>query len=393
MAEPLKVGTLAVHAGEHAPASGAVTTPIVRSSTFHFPDSAAVDAFNAGTSALYEYSRLGNPTVHAAEEKLATLEGAEAALLTASGMAAISTTLLATLSAGDEVLCQSAVYGGAFRFLRDTAPRFGIHARFVEAGALVAAIEDARPGTKAVYFETPVNPTLRLVDLSAVAKAAKARGLVSIVDSTFGTPVLQRPLAHGVDLVVHSVTKYLNGHTDAILGAVLGSAKQVQPVRSLARQLGPTVDAGVAFELLRGLKTLPLRVRRQSETALAVALALRAHPAVAAAHYPALPDHPDHALYERQMHGGAGGVVTFTLKGGEAAARRAFDGLRLVARAASLGGVESVCSLPVITSHVGFSAAELSSAGIDRGMMRFSLGLEDAEDLVADLRQAFDRAL
>jgi methionine-gamma-lyase len=380
--------TLAIHAGEplrHG-VGAPVDTPIVRSSTFTFSSTAEMKRWAEGKSKAYIYTRYGNPTLAVAEAKIATLEGAEAAVVTSSGMAAISCALLGVLKAGDELIATAQLYGGSYRLLRDILPGMGIQVHFVEAD--LAGIETlVTPRTKALYVETPTNPTLRLVDLRKAAAFAKKHKLVSIIDNTFATPVLQNPIALGFDIVVHSATKYLGGHSDLIAGAATGSKRWIEQVRRMVIYLGGSMDPGVAFLLNRGIKTLGLRVERQCASAMAVAKFLENHPKVARVHYPGLKSHADHALAKKQMRG-FGTMMAFDLKGGLPAARRFCDRVRLFLLAASLGGVESLVILPIYTSHYKMSAEELRRAGVSPGTVRVSVGLEDAQDLIADLKQA-----
>jgi methionine-gamma-lyase len=341
-----------------------------------------------GKSSAYIYTRYGNPTLTIAEEKLAALEGAEAAVVAASGMAAISSALLAVLKSEDEVIATRQLYGGSYRLMRDMFPRFGIGVRHVETD--LAGIQRlVSPRTKAVYLETPTNPTLRLVDLRKAIAFAKEWGLVSIVDNTFASPVLQKPIDYGFDMVVHSATKYLSGHSDIIAGAVAGSRALMEKVRSNIIYMGGSMDPGTAFLLIRGMKTLEIRVERECRNAMAVAKYLARHRKVARVHYPGLPSHPDYALAKRQMRG-FGAMMAFDLKGGLKAARRFCDRVRVFLVAASLGGVESLVILPIYSSHYRMSAAELKAAGVEPGTVRVSIGLEDPEDLIEDLRQALE---
>ena len=380
------LSTLAVHAGAPQGSNAPLTTPIVQTTTFRFASAAQVQEYARGEGALYMYSRDENPTVRAAEEAVAQLEGADSAILFGSGMGAMTTALLGLLSGGDEVVTASALYGGTYKLLRDVLSRFGVRMRVVSPERLADEVA-ARPAAACV-FESPTNPTLRIVDVAKVADACQRSGVVSVIDSTFGPPVLQRPLESGVDVVMHSATKYLNGHSDHLLGVLAGSRERIEPLRLLARRLGASVDPQAAYDLLRGLKTFPLRIERHCENALRIARWLSEHPAVRRVWYPGLDSHPDHALARRQMTA-FGGMVTFTL-GEKGRAFRFWDRLKLVARAASLGGVESLASLPILFSHTGYSPEELAAAGVDEGMVRLSVGLEDAEDLIADLKQALD---
>jgi cystathionine beta-lyase/cystathionine gamma-synthase len=340
-----------------------------------------------GDEELYLYTRYANPTLRALEEALAALEGAEDALVLASGMAASTTALLSLACAGDEVLASSSLYGGTTRLVREVLPALGIASRVVPVAELPRVGASAGPNTRALIFESPTNPMLDVVDLAAVTASAHAAGLAVVVDNTFATPLLQSPLRLGADLVMHSLTKALGGHSDLIGGALCGSRERIERARSLLKVLGGCMDPHAAFLALRGLKTLHLRVARQCENALALARRLEAHPKLSRVVYPGLAGHPGHALAARQMSA-FGGLVTLVLKGGLPAAERFYDGLKLIARAASLGGVESLCSLPVHTSHHGYSDDQLRAAGVDAGSVRLSLGVEDAQDLIADVEAA-----
>jgi cystathionine beta-lyase/cystathionine gamma-synthase len=325
--------------------------------------------------------------VRALEEALAAVEGAEAALALSSGMAAMTTAVTSFVRAGDEVLASASLYGGTVRLLTDLLPRFGVAARFVPIGDLGRVDRLAGERSRVLIVESPTNPTLDVVDLAAVCASAHARGLVVIVDNTFATPFLQRPLALGADLVMHSLTKALAGHSDLVGGALAGPKTTIDAARVTMKILGGCLDPHAAFLVSRGLKTLHLRVPRQCENALLLARRLEGHPAVVRVLYPGLPSHPGHDVARRQMRA-FGGMVTLVLAGGLPAAERFYDRLRLVRRAASLGGVESLVSLPVHTSHYGLPEDELREAGIDPGMVRLSLGVEDADDVIADVEQA-----
>ena len=379
--------TAAIHAGEDRfHVGGPVGTSIARTANFTFASTEEMKRWAEGKSSAYIYSRYGNPTLAIAEAKIAALEGAEAAVVTASGMAAISSALLAVLKAGDEVISTRQTYGGTYRLMRDVFPRMAIVVRHVESD--LAGIERlVSPRTKALYIETPTNPTLRLVDLQKAAAFAKEWDLVSMIDNTFASPVLQKPIALGFSLVLHSATKYLAGHSDVIAGAAAGSHALIRKVRDNIIYLGGSADPEAAFLLIRGMKTLEVRVKRQCETAMKVARYLEKHPKVARVHYPGLASHPDHALAKRQMRG-FGGMMAFDLKGGLKAARRFCDRTRIFLLAASLGGVDSLVVLPIYTSHYKMSLAELRTAGVEPGTVRVSIGLEDPADLIEDLRQA-----
>lgn len=385
--KPLGDATLALHAGENRfHVSAPVATPIIRSTTFTFADSDEMRLWSEGKSSAYMYTRYANPTLRVAEEKIAALEGAEDALVFSSGMAAITTTLLSLLSAGDELIATRQLYGGSYRTMRDVLPRLGITVRHVE-NDLANLDHLITPRTKALYVESPTNPTLRLVDLRKAADFANEWAIPAIVDNTFASPVLQKPLGMGFHLVLHSATKYLNGHSDVLGGAVAGNRVLVEKVRDLMIHLGGAMDPEGAYLLVRGLKTLEIRVERQCSNAMAVARFFEKHPKVVRVHYPGLASHPDHALARRQMKG-YGAMLAFDLEGGLSAARRFCDRVRVFLHAVSLGGVESLVVLPLYSSHYKMSDAELRHAGVVPGTVRVSVGLEDPEDLLEDLRQA-----
>jgi methionine-gamma-lyase len=380
--------TNAVHAGEgnkHGVGVG-VGTPIARTSTFTFSSTAEMKLWAEGKSKAYIYTRYGNPTLAIAEQKIAALEGAEAAVVTASGMAAISSALLGALKCGDELISTAQLYGGTYRLMRDVFGDLGIKVHHV--GTDLAGIEDlVNSRTRVLYVESPTNPTVRLVDVEKAAQFAKKHNLISIIDNTFATPMLQQPIKLGYDMVVHSATKALAGHSDVIAGVAVGNKKWMDRVQHMVIYLGGSMDPEAAYLLNRGIKTLGLRVRKQCENAIAVAKFLERHAKVARVFYPGLPSHPDHKLAKRQMRG-FGSMLAFDMKGGLPAARRVCDRVRLFLLAASLGGVESLVVLPAFTSHYDMSAEELKRGGVTPGMVRVSIGIEDAEDLIADLQQA-----
>ncbi len=379
-------GTTAVH-GRHEAPRGPLAAPIVQASTFAFGSAAEMRRYLEGDEELFLYTRYANPTVRDLEEALAAVEGGESALALSSGMAAMTTAVVSLARTGDEVLASASLYGGTVRLLTELLPRFGISARFLPTGELERVDRLAGERSRLLIVESPTNPTLDVVDLAAVCLAARRRGLAVIADNTFATPVLQRPLALGADLVMHSLTKALAGHSDLVGGALVGSRERIDAARAAMRILGGCMDPHAAFLVRRGMKTLHLRVERQCANALELARALERHPAVRRVLYPGLPSHSGHEVARRQMSA-FGGMVTLELAGGLAAAERFYDRLRLVARAASLGGVESLASLPVHTSHFGLPEEKLREAGIDPGMVRLSLGVEDAADVVADVERA-----
>ena len=385
----MKEATKLIHAGNIVGpgATPSLTTPIYETSTFVFDSAADVVKYTEQKIDGYLYSRYENPTVVAVEEKVAALDGAEQSLLFGSGMAAIATAMLTLLKAGDEIVCSAAIYGGTFHIIEDLLAKLGIEHRFVSLAELARPASIIGPKTRMVWFESPINPTLRCVDVRNVAEACKKAGVISAIDNTFASPINQPVLSMGVDLSMQSCTKYLNGHSDVTGGALSGAAKLMAPIAKMRRLLGGVLDPQPAYALGRGMKTMPLRVAQHNANAMKVAECLVKHPAVERVYYPGLPSHPDHEIAKKQMSG-FGGVVTIDVKGGKDAAFRTFDRLKVIKRAASLGGVESICSLPILTSQFGLSDEELAKAGVTKGMIRISIGLEDAEDLIDDLNQA-----
>jgi cystathionine beta-lyase/cystathionine gamma-synthase len=310
------------------------------------------------------------------------------ALVFSSGMAASATCLMSLVREGDEVICSAAIYGGTLHLLKDLLANFGVKARFVSLDDLRRLGDLVSPETRVVWFESPINPTLRCVDIRAVAAVCRERGIVSVIDNTFASPINQRPLALGVDLTMQSATKYLNGHSDVTAGAIAGAVTLMERIARTRRLLGTVLDPYPAYALGRGLKTLPVRIARHNTNAAAVAGWLAGESRVTAVFYPGLESHPDHGIAREQMTG-FGGMVCFDVGGSYERAASVFDRLEIIGRAASLGGVESIVSLPVLTSHYGYSAEALERAGVTPGMLRLSVGLEDPADLIADL----DRAL
>ncbi len=385
----MKQATKLIHAGEgvDAGATPPLTTPIYETSTFVFDSAADVERYQEGKLNGYLYSRYENPTVVAVEQKLAAVDGAELSLLFSSGMAAISTALITLLEAGDEIICCSAIYGGTFHIIEDLLPKLGIARRFVPIDALADVASVVGPKTKIVWFESPINPTLRCIDVRMVAAGCRQAGVLSVVDNTFASPINQPVLSMGIDLSMQSCTKYLNGHSDVTGGVLSGSQALMAPIAKMRRLLGGIMDPLPAYALGRGLKTMPLRVAQHNANAMAVAGFLETHPGVERVYYPGLASHPDHATATAQMSG-FGGVVTIDVKGGKEGAYRVFDKLNVIKRAASLGGAESICSLPILTSQYGLTDDELVKAGVSKGMIRMSIGLEDSADLIDDLDQA-----
>lgn len=379
-------GTTSVHGLEEA-RRGPLTTPIYQTSTFVLESAQDVDDIYEGRRGGDVYTRYTNPTLTSVQERIAALEGAEAGVVMGSGMAAVSTTVLAYVGAGGRIVANEDLYGGTIRLFEELTRRFGIRVDTFPSADTDALRRLLNERASLVYLETPTNPTMRLVDLKAAADASRAQGVPTAVDSTFASPINCRPLALGIDLVVHSGTKYLGGHSDLSAGVVLGSRERIAKVTGLARLLGPVLDPHAAFLLERGLKTLPLRVRASNENAQRMAEYLAAHPAVSRVHYPGLPSHPQHELARRQMNPGYGGLLSFDLASFDDA-KRFLDGLRLVRNAASLGGVESLCSLPLQQSHRNQPKEVLDRSGIVPGTVRLALGVEDSADLIADVERA-----
>lgn len=383
----MKAATQLVQRARTAPNAEPLTTPIYETTTFVFDSAQQVREYNEGRSDRYLYTRYGNPTLTAVEEKLAKLEGAEEAMVLSSGQAATTTALLGLLKSGDEIVCSAAIYGGTLHLIADLLSRFGISCRFVSIDDLRMAPGVLSGKTRLLWFESPINPTLRCVDIAAVAAACRQRGVISVIDNTFASPINQQPIALGVDLVMHSATKYLNGHSDVTAGALVGSSRLLEPVQKARRMLGTVLDPQPAYALGRGMKTLTVRMERHNASAMAVATWLASDKRVATVYYPGLPQHPDHEIARKQMKG-FGGMMCVDVGGGYDRVARFFDRLTLFNRAASLGGVESLCSIPVLTSQWGHSEDELRAAGVTHSMARLSIGLEDPDDLIADLDQA-----
>jgi cystathionine gamma-synthase len=366
--------------------NGPLATPIYQTSTFEVMDN---DEQLRVTPTDHFYTRYGNPTNTVAEETIAQLEGVEAALTFASGMGSITTTIMALLKAGDHVVAQRDIYGGTTKFLSQWLPKMGIETTFVDTTEYEQHEGAIRPNTKLLYLESPTNPTLRVVDLRKVAALAKRHNLLSMIDGTFGTPINQCPAQFGIDLVMHSGTKYLAGHTDLICGVVAGRGDLIEKIHSTRTTLGNCMDPHASWMLVRGLKTLAVRVARQNENALRVADFLSQNAKVRRVHYPFLKSHPQYAVARAQMSGG-GGMVSFEVEGTGEDARRVSESMRLFTLAPSLGGVESLVSLPVLTSHAMISADQREKMGVTEQLIRLSVGIENADDLIADLEHALE---
>lgn len=384
-----KIDTTIIHTAQKpCQKTGAVVSAVVPAVAYAFPDADSAAACVSGEREGTYYGRYGNPTIATLEEKIATLENGEAALGVSSGMAAISGALLAFLQQGDHVVCTKDVYGGSYKFLTTMAPRYGITTDFVDCTDLAAVERAFLPNTKVLYIETPSNPCLTVLDIAALSRLAHTHGIKVIVDNTFLTPYLQRPLELGADVVVHSATKYLNGHGDVIAGFIVGKQEHIQFMRkNVMGDLGQNLNAWDAFLILRGLKTLGLRVRQHGQNAQAVAEFLGQHPAISHVYYPGLPTHPQHELAKRQM-AGMGGIVSFEVKGGYEVAKSFINALRLAMISFSLGDPETLVQHPASMTHSSIPPEERIKFNITDGLIRLSTGLEDAADIIADLEQA-----
>ena len=396
------VATQAVHAGEERRKPyGALTTPIVQTSTYTFEKTADILAFmedkaarkaarDAGEDLTLrgEYGRYGNPTLLAAEGKLATLEGGDRAVLFSSGMGAITTTMLALLSSGDHAIVVRDCYRRTREFANTYLPKWGIETTLVPVGDLNAMAAAVRPNTRLIFTETPTNPHLRIIDLARVAELARPNGIVTAVDSTFGTPVNIHPLELGIDLVIHSATKYLAGHNDLLAGVVIGSHRLMNPIEEMRGLLGGIGSPHDAYLLIRGLKTLVLRVRQQNESAMRVSQFLERHPAVDRVYYPGLPSHPDYEVAQRQMTG-FGGVVSFELASDKETTSRFIDRVQLPYIGPTLGGVEGIIQQQAL--FISLDPQERAASGVKDTLVRYALGIEDADDIIADLAQALEQ--
>ncbi len=380
--------TRCVHAGEHLDAQGGIHSPLYNHSTFGFQSTAALLDVVEGRVEGNLYTRYGlNPTIRAVERKLADLEGGELAFVFSSGMAAEAATFVTHCRAGDHMICIGDVYGGTYELMSENLPKLGIETTFLLGSEIAILGDHLRDTTRIVFFETPTNPNMEVFDIDAIADRAKAAGALTVVDNTFASPVNQNPLELGADLVIHSTTKYMGGHSDLTGGVVIGPAALVQPIWVWRKNLGQMMAPEVAFLLARSLRTLAVRVDVQNRTAQSVAEFLHQHPRVKRVNYPGLPDIAGYTIARKQMKG-FGGMVSFVFDGDAETTAAMVDRLRIFAIAASLGGVESLVTQPITTTHHGMTPDERARRGIADGMVRLSCGLEDAADLVADLEQA-----
>jgi cystathionine beta-lyase/cystathionine gamma-synthase len=376
--------TEAVHGGKSMDKkNGPLTSPIYQTSTFEVTD---MQEQVRATPTDHFYTRYGNPTHTVAEDSIAELEGTDAALLFSSGMAAITTSMLSLVKAGDHIVAQRDIYGGVTKFLSQWLPKLGIETTFVDTNDMEQHERAIRPNTKLLHVESPTNPTVRVVDLEKIAALARKHGLITTIDSTFATPINCRPAEWGIDLVLHSGTKYFGGHSDLICGIATGRRDLIEQIHNTRTTLGGCMDPHAAFLLLRGMKTMAVRVERQNESALRIAEFLSQHPKVARVHYAMLKDHPDYAIARKYL-AGAGCVVSFEVEGSGADACRVGEGLSLFALAPSLGGVDSLVSIPVLTSHAMIAPELRKKMGVTEQMIRLSVGIEHVEDLIADLEK------
>lgn len=384
--------THCVHAGEDRHGrKTSLATEIAQTSVFVLPKLDDLRRISSGKEKGYVYTRYANPTIAAAEKKIAALEGGECCVVTASGMAAEMITILTCCRAGDEIVSMMDIYGGTLTLFDSVLPRFGIQVRLVPYRDLDRIERYLSRRTRMLFLESPTNPTLRCADLEHLAHVARRRGILTVMDNTFATPILQKPLALGCDVVIHSATKYLGGHSDLTAGAIVGPEKLVEPARRMMLQTGGSLDPGAAHLLIRGMKTLELRVQRACDNAAIVAEYLSRHKKVQRANYPGLPENPGHDIARRQMRD-FGMMVSFDIRGGQRAAERFIDSLQLFYLATSLGGVESTVSYPLLSSHHGTPSRRLKLLDVSASTVRLSIGIEHPEDLLADLEQAFARA-
>jgi methionine-gamma-lyase len=380
--------TQVIHAGQHGDErTGAVSVPIFQSSTFRFRSAdEGADRF-AGRDPGHIYTRLGNPTTQALEEAVAVLEGGCGAMAAATGMAAVNTVYFPLLSAGDHMVATDAVYGPSRVFMETQYSRFGVEADFVDTSDPENVRKAMKPNTKLVYLETPANPTIKITDLQACADIAHAHGALVAVDNTFATPLLQRPFEHGADVVLHSMTKFINGHSDVVAGIVVAKDPELyKRLFNVHKNLGGTMDPHQAWLVHRGLRTLGLRVDKAQANSLEIARFLEAHPKVDWIRYPGLESHPQHALMKKQMDG-PGAVMSFGVKGGLEAGKTVINNVEIATLAVSLGGIESLIEHPASMTHAGVPAAEKIAAGISDDLVRLAVGCEDVADLIADLER------
>ena len=387
------LSTRTIHAGElRKRYADSLTTPIVQTSTYVFENTKEIEAYTKHGKERYEYGRYGNPTEKVVEKRLANLEGAEDCVVFGSGMSAIITSILALVRSGDHIIITDDAYKKTLEFCSSYIQRFGVDCTIVPFGNYAAIDGAVRPKTKFIISESPTNPYLNIFDLDKLRKIKEKHNILTIIDSTFATPMNQRPLEFGVDLVMHSCTKYLAGHNDLMAGAILGSKKLIDPIRDLHKAMGGVIDPHCCYMLLRGMKTFPLRMATHNESTMKVAKYLESHPMIKKVYYPGLPSHPHHKIATEQMTG-FGGVVTFDIKGNLAAAKRFLDALKLCFIGPSLGGVETLITHPALVSYYNLTRKERYKLGITDTLIRLAVGVENVEDIIADLDQALKKAV
>jgi len=391
MGEQRGFNTRAIHGDGARYPLQAVSPPIYETTTFRYETAAEGALLGADRGEGWYYTRWGNPTTAELESRVALLEGGEMAIATGSGMGAISTVILGLLQRGDHLVAPRATYQASHELFTQILPRYGIGATLIDAVDGEAYRAALRPETRVVYIESPNNPLLEITDIAAIARLAQEHGALAVVDNTFASPYNQTPLALGADIVVHSMTKYLGGHADVTAGILVGRRDLLLELRRRFRIYGPVLDPFAAWLVLRGIRTLGLRMERHNQNALGLARALAPHPKIERVHYPGLADHPGHALARRQMRG-FGGMVSIEVRGGSAAGARVIEALRTAVLAVSLGSVETLVTHPASTTSVGIPAPDRARAGIREGLIRISVGLEDLEDLVEDFSQALQKA-
>jgi len=375
--------------GKHTQTSGPAVVPITQTSTFVFENQQEMLDAVQGKSGGHVYTRWTNPTTKNVEEKISALEGTEVSLVLSSGMAAISSAVMGLVKGGDRILSSDSIYGGTVKLFDEILPHNGIEVDYVDTDELIDRVQDSGDKYKLVFFETPTNPTLKIIDIKGVADAARAAGLTSMIDSTFGSPINQRPYKLGIDLVMHSATKYLGGHSDIIAGVVSGSQGLMSKVHSAAKLLGGTMDPFASFLLDRGIKTLDVRMERHNSNAMFLAEKLEADSRIRQVHYPGLSSHPHHEVAKKQMNG-FGGMMSVEVDCDLEGAKKFVDSLEIFLNAVSLGGVESLASIPALTTHYGLSPEALAEMNISESTVRLSIGIEDVDDLFTDLTSALE---
>jgi cystathionine gamma-synthase len=385
------MSTRAVHAGEpRRKYADSLTTPIIQTSTFTFQSSKHIEDYTKKGKEHFEYGRYGNPTAKIAEKRLADLEGAEDCVVFSSGMSAITTTILTLVQSGDHIVITDDSYKKTLEFCRSYLKQFGVECTIVPFGDYEVLEGAVKKNTRFIFSESPTNPYLNIFDLVRIKKIADRHNVLTLIDSTFATPLNQRPIEFGMDLILQSCTKYLAGHNDILAGAVLGKAELVDKIRNLHKSMGGLIDPHCCYLLLRGLKTFPLRVKKQNESALEIARYLKSHPRIKRVYYPFLESHPHHKVAKEQMSGG-GGVVTFDIKGNLNDAKRFLDALKLCYIGPSFGGVETLITHPALVSYYDYARKERYKLGLTDTLFRLAVGIEDVEDIIEDLKQSLDK--